>query len=323
MEMMKPWQGAGTELPADVSAEQAMQLAKLDWEVETADIWTKDQKRTDVDRWRVTRRMTDNAILGVVPKGYKVIQNRQAFGMFDRVIQQGRMAGFTAAGEFSNGSKVFIVSRLPGVMEIGKGVGPVDEVERFLLLANSHDGSTPLQMVFTPVRVACQNTLALALNVEKSADDITRIAPTVAVRHSGDVQKQMKASEKVMGSALRYYEKFGDFAGHLYSRQLSGQQVVSIIDEVFPPSKHDEVTPKIAAARSAVESLFVEGASHEKIAGSAWALLNAFAEFTDHGYAMKKDEEGALDASARTKSIYLGGARTIKNKATRVISEAV
>lgn len=322
MSIMTPWQGAGTALPPGLTAEQAMKAAGLDWEVETADIWTKDQKRTDVERYRVTRRMTDNCILGIVPKGYKVIQNRQAFGLFDRVISQGRMADFSGAGEFNNGSKVFIVSRLPGVMEIGKGIGPIDEVERYLLLANPHDGSVG-QMVFTPIRVVCQNTLALALSVDESADNVTRLAPTATIRHTGDVNKQMKVAEKVMGSALKYYEKFGDFAGHLYRRQLGGSQVVEIIDEVFPANKFKEVTPKIAAARSAVEDLFVTGHGHEKIPGSAWALLNAFAQFADHGYAMKRDSDGALDGPARTKSIMMGGAKTIKNKATKVIFEAV
>ena len=323
MSIMTPWQGAGTALAPGLTAEQAMQAAGLDWEVETADIWTKDQKKTDIERYRVTRRMTDNCILGIVPKGYKVIQNRQAFGLFDRVIQQGRMADFSGAGEFNNGSKVFIVSKLPGVMEIGKGIGPVDEVERYLLLANPHDG-TACQMVFTPVRVVCQNTLALALTEQaRDNDKVTRFAPSAVIRHSGDVNKQMKVAEKVMGSALRYYEKFGDFAGCLYSKQLGGSQVVEIIDTVFPANKFKEVTPKIKAARDSVEQLFVEGYGHERIAGSAWALLNAFAQFADHGVALKRDADGTLDGAARTKSIVMGGAKAIKNKATRVIQEAV
>lgn len=320
---MKPWQGAGTELPPDISAEQAMKLAKLDWDVETAPIITNDQKRTDVDRWRVTRRVQDNTILGVVHKGYKPIQNRDAFGLFDRVVSTGRMTPWTAAGELAGGSKVFIVSRLPGMMEIGKGVGPVDEVERYLLLANSHDGSYPLRMVFTPVRVMCENTLALALHTEKSGDKITKIAPQVAVKHTKGNELQMRVAEKTMGAALRYYEKFGDFAGCLYSKQLGSDQVRGIVETVFPPNKHKEVTPNIVGHRTSVERLFVEGKGHEKIAGSAWALLNAFAEYADHGYSLKKDKEGSVDFGARSKSIWMGGAKVLKNKATEAISKAV
>lgn len=318
-----PWHGIGKAVPADVTAEQAIKLAELDWDVETAPIVTNDQKRTAVDDYRVTRRVQDNCILGVVPKNFKPIQNRDAFGLFDRVVGTGR-AIYHTAGSLQNGSKVFILAKLPGMLEVGKGIGKTDDVEKYLLLSNAHDGTRPLQMLFTPVRVVCSNTLGMAL-MRKEADDAETfhaIPPRVSIRQNAKAELKLKEAERIMGKALQYYEKFGDFAGCLYAKQLGGSQVVNIIDEVFPPNKRKEVTPAILGHRTAVEDLFVSGKGHDRIAGSAWALLNAFAEYADHSYGVRKALR-TKDPSDRSYSILMGGAKGLKQRATKVISEAV
>jgi len=315
------WQGAGVAIPDGSTSDQAIKLAGLDWDVETAPIVTNDQKKTSVDDYRVTRRMQDNAILGVVPKRFKPIQNREAFTMFDNVISQGRM-GLTAAGQMRGGSRVFIVAKMPDVLEIGKGIGDIDVVERYLLLSNAHDGTRPLQMVFTPIRVACENTLNLALNVEKSGDEKTKLAPRARILHNSKAGFMMKQAEKTMGKALQYYTKFGEFSEVLYRKQLGTAQVKNIIAEVFPPNKKRETTPAIVGHRTMVEDLFTSGKGHEKIAGSAWALINAFAEYADHGYATRKANK-TNDPAERSYSIWMGGALGMKQRATNVIAEAV
>lgn len=316
-----PWHGVGKAVPAEVNAEQAIKLAELDWDVETAPIVTADQKRTAVDDYRVTRRVTDNCILGVVNKNFKPIQNRDAFGLFDKIVGTKR-AVYHTAGSLQNGSKVFILAKLPEPLVVGSD----DVVDKYLLLSNAHDGTRPLQMLFTPVRVVCSNTLGMALfqKAEASAEEmkLKAIPPRVSIRQNKNAEQKMKEAERIMGSALRYYEKFGDFAGHLYSRQLKSEQVVNIIDEVFPPNKHKEVTPTIRGHRTAVEDLFVHGKGHDKIAGSAWALFNAFAEYADHSYAVSKALR-TKDPADRSYSILMGGAKGLKTRATKAITEAV
>lgn len=314
-----PWHGIGTALPMEVNAEQAIKLAGLDWDVEKAPIVTDDQKRTGVDEWRVTRRMTDNAILGVVRRNFKPIQNRDAFKMFDNVVGPGK-AVYHTAGALMGGSKVWILAKLPGVITIGGK----DDVERYLLLSNAHDGTRPLQMLFTPVRVVCANTLGIALSRSKGIDESgeeswDKFAPRVTVRHNKKAEAAIKESERVMKRALEYYEKFGDFANFLNAKQINVAQANNIISEVFPPNKKKEITPTIFYHRSEVTRLFDEGKGHEKIAGSAWALFNAFAEYADHGYAAR----GAKEAADRSYSVWMGGAKGLKQRATRAISDLI
>ena len=307
----------GTQLTEDMLSTDVIKAAGLDWSVEVAPIVTNDQKRTGIDDYRVTRRVEDSLILGVVKRSYQPIQNVDAFKMFDNVVKDGRIL-YHNAGYFRGGSKIFVTAKLPGVIEIGKGVGKTDEVERYLLLSNSHDGSRPLTMLFTPVRVVCENTLSLALS-PRSADEVTKTAPRVAVKHTALAARAMREAERVMSQAVRYYERFGDWAEFLYERQLNTAQVEGIIQEVFPPNKKKEVTPKVKLHRENVERLFDEGKGHSAIAGSAWALLNSFAEYADHGLARMKSDE----SSDQNYSILMGGMKNLKQFASKVIFEAV
>lgn len=314
-----PWHGVGTLVEGEVDSVTAIKLAGLDWDVETAPIVTNDHKRTGIDRWRVTRRVTDNLILGVVRKGYTPIQNREAFQLMDGIIGN-KQATYHTAGSLEGGSKVFMLAKIPEPIQVGKGVGPTDDVERYILVANSHDGTRPLQAIFTPVRVVCSNTLNLALNLkgEEVPADL-KLAPRVTVRHTPSSKTRIREAERTMKSALLYYKRFGDFAQFLYSKQVASQIVTNIISTVFPPNQKMEVTPTVAEHRAAVAGLFTDGKGHERIAGSAWALLNAFTEYADHSISLRK----AKTPEDRSYSILMGGSKGLKNRATKVIAEAV
>jgi phage/plasmid-like protein (TIGR03299 family) len=315
-----PWHGVGTKIENPMGSAEAIKLAGLDWDVDVAPIITDDQVQTNVDEYRVTRRRTDEAILGVVSRGWKPIQNRDAFKLFDRVLGEGK-AFYNDAGSLQGGSKVFITAKLPEPILVGSAKDPVD---RYILLSNAHDGTRPLQMLFTPVRVVCCNTLNLALDVKNGNDETTKLAPRVAISHrvmAQTLELQKAHAIKVMGAAHRWYETFGDWTNFIASRQLNVAQVKNIVAEVFPPNKKKEVTPAIIGHRTEVERLFVDGKGHETagVAGTGWALLNAFTEYADHSWASR----GKGVASDRSYSILMGGSKGLKNRATKVITECV
>lgn len=312
-----PWHGIGTRVADNVNSEQAMQLAGLDWTVSTAPIVTNDDKRTGVDAYRVTRRDTDNVILGVVKRSFKPIQNVEAFRMFDNIIDNRPL--YHTAGSLQGGSKVFITAKIKEPLIVGKDQGADDQVDRYLLLSNAHDGTRPLKMLFTPVRVVCSNTLSIALDVKNSSDKVTRLSPSVSIRHTNVTKHQIKEAERVMKRALKWYEKFGEFSNYLASKQLRSTDVNNVIGAVFPPNAKFEVTPTVSKHRTEVSRLFTDGIGHEKIAGSAWALFNAFTQYADHTLALK----GATEPGDRSYSILIGGAKGLKSRATKVINDFV
>jgi phage/plasmid-like protein (TIGR03299 family) len=181
-----PWHGLGSPLEeADLyDWEKAAVKAGLDWEVELAPLVTADtQARVD---HRAVRRKTDGRILGIVGPRYAPLQNHDAFQWFQPFLDV-REAQLHTAGSLRNGSRVWVLAKLnrdPLVISHG------DEVEKFLLLSHCHDGRLAVRVGFTPVRVVCSNTLAMAHGSDASH--------LIRLRHTRDVRENVASIREVM-----------------------------------------------------------------------------------------------------------------------------
>src|SRR5262245_16831082 len=174
-----PWHGLGTALQESdlYDWQTACRKAGLDWEAERVPLLTAD-KQERVARFAV-RRTSDGRILGTVGPKYTLLQNRDAFQWFNPFLEE-REAALHTAGSLAQGSRIWVLAKLnrdPLVINQG------DEVEKFILLSHSHDGSLAVRVGFTPVRVVCANTLAMA-----HGSDAGKL---IRVKHSKSVQENL------------------------------------------------------------------------------------------------------------------------------------
>jgi phage/plasmid-like protein (TIGR03299 family) len=137
-----PWHGLGKQVPKGVTAERMIQAAGLDWNVELrpARGARKLNLKGDFSRYEVVRvpRPTMNegdVLLGVVSRGYRPLQNLEAFRFFDPIVRENR-AYFETAGALGEGERVWVMAKMPDAMEIVRG----DECFKYLLLSNTHSG---------------------------------------------------------------------------------------------------------------------------------------------------------------------------------------
>jgi phage/plasmid-like protein (TIGR03299 family) len=110
-----PWHGLGVAVPEDkrLSIAEAIVAGGLDWEVKLRGLFTKDDRGAHVpvlDHY-VTFRNSDNAVLGVVGKDYRPLQNLDAFKWFQPFLEGGQ-ATIETAGSLRGGAKVWVLARI-------------------------------------------------------------------------------------------------------------------------------------------------------------------------------------------------------------------
>ena len=151
-----PWHRLGTRLDSPATAREAIVASGLDYRVAIKPLVTLEG--TDVPQRKAVVRHDTGDVLGVVGNSYVPVQNHQAFGFLDAVVADEGLRYHTA-GALGKGERIWMLARLPGSIRVGNSD---DLVDKFLLLSNTHDGTTALRVFFTPIRVVCQNTLNLA-----------------------------------------------------------------------------------------------------------------------------------------------------------------
>ena len=153
-----PWHGLGRIVMDAPASREALELAGLNWQVESRNIYSGTGAM--IPGYRANVRSTDDAVLGVVSDRYRIVQNEEAFQFTDDLLGEG--VTYETAGSLQGGKKVWMLARLPRKYLIAG-----DQVEPYLVIFNSHDGSSGVKVAMTPIRVVCQNTLNLALNTAK------------------------------------------------------------------------------------------------------------------------------------------------------------
>lgn len=153
------WHGLGQIVTNVMTAQQAISLANLDYEVGKANIQYYDEAGmpVQIDGVYSNYRKDNGAFLGLVKSRYEIVQNIDAFGFFDSIVDSGE-AIYETAGALGNGERIFIMAKLPDDFEIGG-----EKIKKYILLSNSHDGSSSVIAGMTNIRVVCNNTLQAAL----------------------------------------------------------------------------------------------------------------------------------------------------------------
>ena len=294
-----PWHGIGTKLEKPATAAEAIAAARLDYKIESKSIHTEDGVL--IDGKKATVRVDTQKPLGIVGDRYQIIQNVEAFSFFDVVVGEGQ-AIYHTAGALGSGERIWILAKLPENMMIARE----DVVEKYLVLMNSHDGSTSLRMYFTPVRVVCQNTLTASL---KDARD------GISIRHIGDVKSKIDEARRALRIAVDYYAQFEQIAKQLVGVDMKVDMVEDYFDSLLfgdnPKAKESKI---LQNRKEDLLGLFEHGAGNDnvEVRHTMWAAYNAVTEYMDHHKNFRGEKS---DPSVRLKNIWFGSSAYMKNKA--------
>ncbi len=296
-----PWHGLGTRLDSPATAREAIAAASLDYEVALTDLFTREGFIIPGRKGAI--RTDSNDVLGVVGNSYVPIQNRECFSFLDAVVADGGLRYHTA-GALRRGEKIWLLAKLPGHIQVRFSE---DITEKYLLLTNSHDGSSCLRVFFTSIRVVCANTLAVA--------NRQGLGEGIAIRHQGDLTSKICQAREVLGIAARYFD---DLAGQfdLLARHQPTYAQVSGCFKALVPDPEEGNRTRAENVRNELFRLFEHGHGQEipQIRGTTWAALNAVTEYVDHVRPTRAKTD--FDRAAnRLESAWFGSGSRLKHQA--------
>ena len=302
-----PWHGLGTKLADPATASEAIHAAGLDYEVALQSLWTSEGDPVPT-RQAVVRRDTSE-VLGVVGRGYQPIQNHQCFSFLDSVVADGRLRYHTA-GALGKGERVWMLAKLPGEIQIKDSD---DVTEKYLLLSNSHDGSSALRVYFTPIRVVCANTLAMAERRCRSDG--------VSIVHKGNLEAKVGEAQEILGLARRFYDELASKINQLAAFHPTRMQVESYFEVVYP-DRLGHASSRTQNVRAKLLNLFETGRGQDlpETRFTAWTAFNALTEYVDHHRSTRGRTVGER-VDRRLQSAWFGSGAKLKADAWRAALE--
>lgn len=311
----KPWEYKGVKSVEDcTTVEEVMAKAGLDFHVAKCELYAKmsidtngsDEEldainqtlknNTDVHlhgkhMYRncpnayATYRTDYNIPLGIVKSKYTIVQNTDAFKFFNDAVVNGNVKWQTA-GTFGHGERIFVSAKLPG----GYMVKGKDPIEDYLVFTNNHDGSGGVKILFTPIRVICQNTLNTAIRTSTNF---------ISFRHTASVHSNIQIAHTILGICKNRREDFLEECNKLAGIKITDEQCMEyIVSNVLNDSEWEKLnltkhTPKELCYRNNIAyedseismkklnvisdtwEYYNNGIGQREIIGTAWGAVNA------------------------------------------------
>lgn len=259
---IRPWHGIGTVVEGAPTSDEAIRIAKLDWDVIQYPVVANGK---EIPEHFANVRVDTNEAMGIVKSRYKIVQNREAFDFVDGIVGSDEIeCRYETAGSLFNGRKIFLLVKLPNTNLLG------DDIENYLFFTNSHDGSSALTAGISNVRVVCNNTLQMALEGAKR---------TWKCRHTINIDDKRKQAQEALGLAVKYMDKMSVTAEKMAWKKID--------EEAFFRTLFDKNPTGIADKNKMRTITMIHDIYHEKddlqnFKGSAWGMYNAVADFVSN-----------------------------------------
>lgn len=186
-----------------------------------------------------TYRTDINIPLGDVKSKYEIVQNISAFNFFDDAIGKDK-AIWQTAGYFGKGERVFVSAKLPDNIRVKD-----DIIENYLVFSNSHDGTSGVNILFTPIRVVCQNTLNAAI---KTADNFIRF------RHTQSVNSNLLNASEILGISKQKTDFAEQMFNSLADFKLTDEEVMQYIAKSY--LSENEITNILNIDKDGIKKVF-------------------------------------------------------------------
>lgn len=318
------WHGLGNvvEQPPKSIAE-AIELAGLGWKVQERKLLDA-QTGLEIPDYKALVRSDNDLILNVCKKNYTPVQNEDAFKWFEPMIAD-RDVSLSAAVSLNEGRKIAITC---AIENFGGDVVNGDRVESYLLLYNSHDGSSALGVRFTNVRVVCRNTLAANIPRDsrlKYDGDMAWSNKAIKFRHTKNIGANLESVQMAIDVQRRTFQNTLDEYRAMTKVQLDTNKLSEYLTKVMVSPQERAEGKTIADLRCYDRMIanFESGVGMDipGVGGTLWAGLQAVTEWTTHQRG--NDGEDLDSVRARLNSSFFGDSARVNERAHLVAMSMV
>lgn len=301
------WHRLGTVVADAMTASDVLKLAQLaDWNVRQVQAtFTENGVTYPIPNRFATVRT--NPVTGepnpieVVSNQYSVFQNEELAGIIDSVVDASG-AHFETAGSLQGGRKVFVNMKLPeGFTVAGMDT---EKHDLYMLGTTNHDGRGRIQFITTPVRVVCQNTLALAQR---------NLVTDFRIRHKGNLGVKVQEVRDALEIAHKGIEEFQAAAERMLNTPMGDDAFNAIVRELWPEGSNPNA---ITRRNDKLSWLWHDATTTDLIRGTRWGAWQAITEYIDHY------DTPTGSAEARALRAVEGSGEARKEKAYKMLAVA-
>jgi phage/plasmid-like protein (TIGR03299 family) len=230
------WHGLSKVVGEHMTSDQALQITDLDFEpmkVPTFIQLPNGDLVANPETFAIARMYAEpdgsyrfDKIIGPkVGTKYKAVAPRASMSMFDQLVDE-NAAHWESFGTLKGGRVLFGTMKIPDHITVGDG----DEVDFYLTLLDSYDGSSPLRALIAPIVVVCTNTARMASNTA---------ARQWSLRHTGSIDGRVAQARESLGLTFTYMEEFEKEMAALVAQDYTLREFEKLATQLLPGEPDD------------------------------------------------------------------------------------
>ena len=213
--------GVGNKIESN-NLDEIIKLAKMDYTVRKEPLFFEDGEQLE-DRWATRANIDGEDItLGIVGPQYTILQNFEAFDFLQDLFRTGELE-IECAGTIEHGKRSFICAKTEPIKVMD------DDIDPYMVIMNSFDGSGSVKVMFTPVRVFCSNCEVVAT---KNASQ------KLYVKHSKRIHDQLYLAKDVLLANTNYLNEYRNEMEQLTRIRYNRRQFAENLTEAILQKMH-------------------------------------------------------------------------------------
>lgn len=285
------WHRLGTVTPDAMTAAEAAEMSKLArWNVRKLPMHITAEDGSDIGVTNRVATVRTNPVtggtdyLGYVGHEYKIVQNEDAFGFLDTLVDEAG-AHWETAGSLGRGERVFMCMKMPeGIQIAGQ-----DAHDVYLIATNGHDGFVPFTVAVTPIRVVCQNTLTMGL---ASARQMWKI------RHTSRMEGRIDEARESLKLTYEYMSAFQLELEMMLDTAFTNSQFEELAETMFADAKSAGAQKAVDSKRATLWGLWT-APTQDFGRNTKYGAYNAMTEYADWFAPIQGDDPDGMKRAKR------------------------